>query len=51
MPALFGASEAFGSPSRMIARIRSCRPSDLYYRISSFTQCDLAELGEQSTTR
>ena len=42
-----GMSVAFGSPPTIRQKIRSSRPSLLKASISSLTQCDLAEAGEQ----
>src|ERR1700740_1151892 len=44
-------SEAFGSPSTMKAKIRSSRFKLLKYLISSLTQWELEERGEQITIR
>ena len=46
-----GLSVAFGSPSITMARTLSSRPIALKVRISSLTQCETAECGEQTTIR
>jgi len=46
-----GTRLAFGSPATIRQKMRSSRPNRLNAATSSFTQRDVAELGEQMTSR